>query len=186
MGPIFESDFDCLTEMSPPEKRARVSQAQESSADEKNEQFQRGVLNMMQLHPQGNILAERVFERMPIEGFVDMKKVLLPENGAGYDSLLSFGSCEVILNKFEKEEPLLRPLRQEYESITETRPRLSGVSEIVSRLWNVRHNEKMKSKNHVKADYDGPPFLKVCAKFDFSTDFLVSTIRLYDEIVVDE
>ena len=80
--------------MSPPEKRARVSQAQESSADEKNEQFQRGVMNMMQLHPQGNILAERVFERMPIEGFVDMKKDLLPENEAGYDSLLSFGSCE--------------------------------------------------------------------------------------------
>ena len=80
--------------MSPPEKRARVSKAQESSADDKDEQFQRGVLKMMQLHPQGNVLAERIFERMPIEGFVDMKKVLLPENGAGYDSLLSFGSCQ--------------------------------------------------------------------------------------------
>ena len=80
--------------MSPPEKRARVKQALESSADEKNEQFQRGVMNMMQLHPQGNVLAERVFERMPIEAFVDMKKVLQPENGAGYDSLLSFASCQ--------------------------------------------------------------------------------------------
>ena len=82
--------------MSPPEKLARVSQAQETSTEEKNEQFQRGVLNMMQLHPQKgrNILAERVFERMPLEGFVDMKKVLLPENKVGYDSLLSFDLCE--------------------------------------------------------------------------------------------
>ena len=80
--------------MSPPEKRARLSQAQETSAEVKNEQFQRGVLNMMQLHPKGNVLAERVFERMPIEGFVDMKKVLLPENQDGYDGLLSFGLCE--------------------------------------------------------------------------------------------
>ena len=78
----------------------------------------------------------------------------------------------VLLNKFEKEEPLLRPLRQEYESKTETRPRLSGVSEISSRLWNIRHNEKMKSKNHVKADDNEPLFLKVGAKFDFSTDFV--------------
>jgi hypothetical protein len=78
--------------MSPPEKQTRVSQEQKSSAEEKNEQFQRGVLNMMQLHPQDgrNILAECVFERMPLEGFVDMKKVLLPENGLGYDGLLSF------------------------------------------------------------------------------------------------
>merc|ERR1712193_485279 len=106
---------------------------------------------------------------MPIEGFVDMKKVLLPENGAGYDSLLSFGSCEVILNQFEKEEPLLRPLRQEYESITETRPRLSGVTEIASRLWNIRHNQKMKSKNHVKVDTKEPLFIKIGSKFDFST-----------------
>ena len=45
---------------------------------------------MMQLHPCGNVLAERVFERMSLEGFVDMKKVLLPENGLGYDGLLSF------------------------------------------------------------------------------------------------
>ena len=80
--------------MSPPEKQARVSQAQELSADEKNVQFQRGVLNMMQLHPQGNVLADLVFERMPIEAFVDMKKILQPENGAGYDSLLSFASCQ--------------------------------------------------------------------------------------------
>ena len=82
--------------MSPPAKRARVSHAQELSTEEKNEQFQRGVLNMMQLHPQDgrNILAERVFERMPLEGLVDMKKVLLPENGLGYDGLLSFDECE--------------------------------------------------------------------------------------------
>lgn len=80
--------------MSPPEKQARVDPARESSAEEKNEQFQRGVLNMMQLHPKGNVLAERVFERMPLEGFMDMKKVLLPENGLGYDGLLSFGYCE--------------------------------------------------------------------------------------------
>ena len=80
--------------MSPPEKQARVDPARESSAEEKNEQFQRGVLNMMQLHPKGNVLAERVFERMPLEGFMDMKKVLLPENGLGYDGLLSFGDCE--------------------------------------------------------------------------------------------
>jgi hypothetical protein len=50
----------------------------------------------MQLHPQKgrNILAERVFERMPLEGFVDMKKVLLPENKVGYDLLLSSDLCE--------------------------------------------------------------------------------------------
>ena len=78
----------------------------------------------------------------------------------------------VILNKFEKDEPLLRPLRQEYESKTETRPRLSGVSEIASRLWNIRHNEKMKSKNHVKVDKNEPLFCIVGAKFDFSTDYV--------------
>jgi hypothetical protein len=78
----------------------------------------------------------------------------------------------VILNKFEKEEPLLRVLREEYESFTETRPRLSGVCEIVSRLWNVKFNEKMKSKNYVNVDYDEPLFLTVGAKFDNSTDFV--------------
>ena len=72
----------------------------------------------------------------------------------------------MILNKFEKKEPLLRPLRQEYESTTETLPCLSGVSEIANRLWNVRHNEKMKSKNYVKADNN------LNVKFDFSTDFV--------------
>ena len=86
--------------MSPQKKRARLSPAQESSAEENNEQFQRGVLNMMQLHPQGNVLAERVFERMPIEGFVDMKKILLPENEDGYDGLLSFGLCEGSASNF--------------------------------------------------------------------------------------
>ena len=43
-------------EMSLTEKRARASQAQE----EKNEQYQRGVLNMMQLHPEGHVLAEGI------------------------------------------------------------------------------------------------------------------------------
>lgn len=85
--------------MSPPAKRARASPAQESSAEERNEQFQRGVLNMMQLHPQANVLAERVFERMPLEGFVDAKNVLLPENGHGYDGLLSFGNCEGLVSQ---------------------------------------------------------------------------------------
>ena len=80
--------------MSLPEKQARVSPARESSAEEKNEQFQRAVLNMMQLHmmqldPKTNVLAERVFERMPLEGFMD-----LPENGLGYDGLLSSGNCQ--------------------------------------------------------------------------------------------
>ena len=78
----------------------------------------------------------------------------------------------VILNKFEKEEPLLRVLREEYESLTETRPRLSGVCEIVSRLWNVKYNEKMKSKNYVNIDTDEPLFMNVGTKFDFSTDFV--------------
>ena len=77
----------------------------------------------------------------------------------------------VILDKFEKKEPLLRPLREEYECLTETDPRLSGVCEIVSRLWNVKYNEKMKSKNQVNIDID-PLFLKVGAPFDFSTDFV--------------
>ena len=86
--------------MSPQKKRARLSHAQESSAEEKNKQFQRGVLNMMQLHPQGNVLAERIFERMPLEGFVDMKKVLLPENEVGFDGLLSFGLCEGLASNF--------------------------------------------------------------------------------------
>ena len=86
--------------MSPPEKRARVSQAQETSVEEKNEQFQRGILNMMQLHTKSHVLAERVFERMPLEGFLDMKKVLLPENRLGYDGLLSFGCCEGSASKF--------------------------------------------------------------------------------------
>ena len=85
--------------MSPPAKRARLSPAQESSAEERNEQFQRGVLNMMQLHPQANVLAERVFERMPLEGFVDAKNVLLPKNGHGYDGLLSFGNCEGLVSQ---------------------------------------------------------------------------------------
>jgi len=171
--------------MSLPEKQARVSPARESSAEEKNEQFQRAVLNMMQLHmmqldPKTNVLAERVFERMPLEGFMD-----LPENGLGYDGLLSSGNCQVILDKFEKKEPLLRPLREEYECLNETDPRLSGVCKIVSRLWNVKYNEKMKSKNQVKIDIDDL-FLKVGARFDFSTDFLVSTMRLYDDSFVDE
>ena len=83
----------------------------------------------------------------------------------------------VILNKFENEEPLLRVLREEYESLTETRPRLSGVCEIVSRLWNVRYNEKMKSKNHVNVDYKEPlSFTSYTmynyTSFDFSTDFV--------------
>jgi hypothetical protein len=77
----------------------------------------------------------------------------------------------VILNKFEKEEPLLRVLREEYESLTETRPRLSGVCEIASRLWNVKFNEKMKSKNYVDVDYN-ELLLKMRAKFDNSTDFV--------------
>jgi hypothetical protein len=80
--------------MSPQKKRARLSQAQETSTEEKNEQFQQGVLNMMQLHPSGHVLAERVFERMPLEGFVDMKKALLPDKEVGNDSLISFGSCK--------------------------------------------------------------------------------------------
>jgi len=80
--------------MSPEKKRARLSPSRELSAEEKNEQFQRGVLNMMQLHPSGHVLAQRVFERMPLEGFVDMKKVLLPEDGHGYDGLISFDLCE--------------------------------------------------------------------------------------------
>ena len=79
----------------------------------------------------------------------------------------------VILNRFEKKVPLLRPLREEYECLTETRPRLSGVCEIVSRLWNVKYNEKMKSKNQVNIDID-ELFLKVGAKLDFSTDFVSS------------
>ena len=79
---------------------------------------------------------------------------------------------KVILDKLEKDEPLLRVLREEYESLTETRPRLSGVCEIASRLWNVKFNEKMKSKNNVNVDYDEPLFLKVGAKFDNSTDFV--------------
>ena len=79
---------------------------------------------------------------------------------------------KVILNKFEKKEPLLRPLREEYESITETRPRLSGVCEIATRLWNVKFNEKMKSKNQVNIDINEPLFSKIGPKFDFSTDFV--------------
>ena len=79
---------------------------------------------------------------------------------------------KVILNKFEKKEPLLRVLREEYESLTETRPRLSGVCEIATRLWNVRFNEKMKSKNYVNIEIDEPLFYKVGKKFDFSTDFV--------------
>jgi len=43
----------------------------------------------------------------------------------------------------------------------------------------------MKSKNQVNIDID-ELFLKVGAKFDFSTDFLVSTMRLYDDSFVDE
>ena len=62
-------------------------------------EFQRAVLNMMQLHPQANVLAECVFQRMPLEGFLDAKKVLLPDSGRGYDSLLDSGNCEFILNK---------------------------------------------------------------------------------------
>jgi hypothetical protein len=86
--------------MSPEKKRARLSPSRELSAEEKNEQFQRGVLNMMQLHPSGHVLAQRVFERMPLEGFVDMKKVLLPEDGHGYDGLLSFDLCEGSASNF--------------------------------------------------------------------------------------
>ena len=56
--------------------------------------------------------------------------------------------------------------------MTETRPRLSGVCEIGSRLWNVKYNEKMKSKNHVNVDIDEPLSIKVGTKFDFSTDFV--------------
>ncbi|CBY36009.1 unnamed protein product [Oikopleura dioica] len=40
------------------------------------------------------LLAQRVFERMPLEGFVDAKNVLLPRKGPGYDSLLSIQDCE--------------------------------------------------------------------------------------------
>jgi len=80
--------------MSPPEKRARIGSAQRFKAEKRTERFQRGVLNMMQLHPHRNVLAERVFERMPLEGFVDAKNVLFPKIGQGYDSLLSFGECK--------------------------------------------------------------------------------------------
>ena len=94
-------------------------------------EFQSCVLKMMQLHPHSNVLAQRVFERMPLEGFVDAK-ILLPENGGRfYDSLLSTASCKFILNKFEKEEQLLRQIREEFESVNGT---LSGVCEIVNRL----------------------------------------------------
>ncbi|CBY15862.1 unnamed protein product [Oikopleura dioica] len=105
-------------------------------ANEKQKEFQRGVLKMMMLHPQSNVLAECVFERMPLEAFVDAKKILSPENGGlFYDSLLSRGSCKFILNKFEKEEQLLRSIRKEYEDVDGTLPALSGVCEIVNRLF---------------------------------------------------
>ena len=80
--------------MSPPEKKARVSTSERLKAEKRTEKFQRGVLNMMQLHPHANVLAQRVFERMPLEGFVDAKNVLLPRKGPGYDSLLSIQDCE--------------------------------------------------------------------------------------------
>jgi len=101
-------------------------------------QFQRGVLNMMQLHPQANVLAECVFERMPLEGFADAKKVLLPDSGGRYDSMLSHGSCKFILNKYEKEEELLRPIRQEYERVNGTLFALSDVCEILNGLHELK------------------------------------------------
>ena len=49
--------------MSPPEKRARASPAQESSAEERNALFQRGLLNMMQLHPQVREISQDVLAK---------------------------------------------------------------------------------------------------------------------------
>ena len=77
-----------------------------------------------------------------------------------------------ILNKFEKEEPILRLLRKEYEFANMKGPGLSGVCEIVSRLWNIKYNEKMKSKNNVKLDQDEPIFWRGLEGFDFSSDFV--------------
>jgi len=44
----------------------------------------------------------------------------------------------------------------------------------------------MKSKNHVNVDYREPLLFTSGNQFDFSTDFLVATKRLYDESEVDE
>lgn len=49
---------------------------------------------MMQLHPDSKMLAELVFERMPVEGFHDASKILISAAGDnnvhGYDGLLKY------------------------------------------------------------------------------------------------
>ena len=106
------------------------------------EQFQRGVLNMITLHPKNRLIANLVFERMPMQGFRDAKNVLASsdETKNDFDGLLSFNDCQLFLNRFEREEPLLKLVRAEYERNTETRPPLSGIPQIMKRL------------NHLKKD----------------------------------
>jgi len=130
---------------------------------------------MMQLHPRRNELADCVFQRMPPEGFLDAKKVLMPDNGPSYDSLLDIGSCERILNKFEKNDEILRPLRKEYERVTGTIPALSGICEILNRLQEINFNEKMKSKNNVEINLEQ---YRCQFAFDYSADFLVTNVTL--------
>jgi len=143
---------------------------------------------MMQLHPQANVLAECVFQRMPFEGFLDAKKVLLPSSS--YDSLLDSGNCEFILNKFEKEDEILRPLRNEYERAAQRLPALSGICEILNRLQEVKFCKVMKPKNYLKVDNAGPRILDYRNgavnyedfTFDYSVDYLVTTLRLKDDL----
>ena len=121
-------------------RKRRKMNPKEEENEMTTEQFQRAVLNMITLHPKNRLIANLVFERMPMEGFKDAKNVLASsdETKNDFDGLLSLNDCQLFLNRFEREEPLLKLVRAEYERNTDTRPPLSGIPQIMKRLNHLK------------------------------------------------
>ncbi|CBY36008.1 unnamed protein product [Oikopleura dioica] len=93
---------------------------------------------------------------------------------------------QIILNKFEKEvDPLIQSLRKEYEYVVETLPPLSGVCDILNRLESIQNN-KTTSLNRLAVEFYYGEFEHNWFDYDFSTDFVVTTMRLYDEEIIDD
>jgi len=139
-----------------------------------NEPNRKKVLDGMQSHPSGHILAQCVFQRADSSVFHSAQNQLLPKNGqenGAYDSLLAPAHCKSILRKFEYEDYVINLLKDEFERKNGRHPR--SLSEIASII-----NEREKIKN-------GTAVAKFEATFE-EEFFYPYQIRIGSEWIVSE
>merc|ERR1712037_771820 len=89
--PIFESDFDCLTDLIRKTDKMEVSP----------EEFVENLKN----HPAGHELARMIFGVMSEEKFLSLHEALMPLNNGPLDHLLNEAQCkELLLKRFMKDD----------------------------------------------------------------------------------